>query len=360
MPYTIADLPRLHIHGGLPLGPDGRCHTTFKHDPSTLRLSSSDPNLQNIPRGSTDLQKLVRGFFVAPRGSYFWKVDYSGVEGVLTGFFANAPRVIRLFKLDGHSFVTAHVLHLVDKTLPYVDLPQESWSDDDLRAYLKGIKKHYKERRETNKKITHGANYKETARMAQIILLNESGKLVPLKDISKVIAAYYEILPEIPRWHASMEQKVGGVEEKDWHCTPLQLWGCEARHTTIRTPFSVMHRYYDVVKWKKGPLGWEWESGEDAKRLAALLPQSTARFCLTRSAQRIWKQPEHQDVSQTFRLFIHDELFGESPSHEHAQHCTQIAATEMSRAIPELQMPDGDMLQLGTEAKIGAVWSEME
>lgn len=358
MNYTLSALPNLWLHGGIPLGPDGRAHCTFKHDPSTLRLSSSDPNLQNIPRGSTELQKLVRDFFVAPTGYEFWKVDFSGVEGVLVGFFANAPRVIRLFKLDGHSFVTAHVLHLVDKTLPFADLPQESWSDADLKAYLLRIKKTYGERRETNKKITHGANYKETAKMAQIILLNELGKLAPIKDIAKVIDAYYEILPEIPRWHASMEQVVGGVKECDWHVNPLQLWGCEAKHTYIRTPFNVMHRYYDAVKWKRTPMGWEWESGEDAKRLASLLPQSTARFCLTRAAQRIWNNPAMDDVSRTFRLFIHDELFGEAKVEE-VERCLQVVIEEMKRPIPELTLPDGSQLSLGCEAKRGPIWGSM-
>jgi hypothetical protein len=357
--FCSDQLPSLYIKDGLPVGPDGRIHTQFRHDPSTLRLSAAEPNLQNIPRGSTDLQKLVRGFFVAPAGFEFWKVDFSGIEGILTGFFANAPRVMRIFRLDGHSFVTAHILHLIDKVIPFTDLPQESWSDEDLRAYLKGIKKTYGARRETTKKITHGANYKETARMAQVILLNELGKLYPVKDIAKVIDAYYELLPEIPRWHLSLEQLVGGVETALWKVDPPQLWGAEARHTTIRTPFNVVHRYYDAVKWKRTPLGWDWESGDDAKRLASLLPQSTARFCLTRAAQRIWNDPDKQDVAKTFRLFIHDEIFGSAPT-ALVERCMQVVSEEMSKPIPELALPAGELLALGTEAKRGPNWATMQ
>lgn len=316
------------------------------------------PNLTNIPRGGTELQDLVRGFFVAPEGYEFCATDFSGIEAILTGFYANAPRIMRIFRLDGHSFFTANVLHVLDKTLPYADLPQESWSDADLAAYLKTFKKKHGERRNTNKKITHGANYMETAAMAQVIMLNDLGVLWPVKEIAKVMDFYHELFPEIRRWHNSLAQLVGGVEERDWR-NPLQLWGCEAKNTFIRTPFNVVHRYYDVVEWKRNPIGkWEWNFGQDAKRLASMLPQSTARFCLTRAAQRIWNNPETQDVRETFRLFIHDELLCEAKT-DHVERVLSVVKTEMERPIPELKLPDGSLLALGTENKRGPIWGKM-
>lgn len=39
------------IRGGMPIGKDGAIHTTYSHNPSTLRLASQQPNLQNLPRG---------------------------------------------------------------------------------------------------------------------------------------------------------------------------------------------------------------------------------------------------------------------------------------------------------------------
>lgn len=39
------------IRGGMPIGPDGAIHTTFSHNPSTLRLASQNPNMQQLPRG---------------------------------------------------------------------------------------------------------------------------------------------------------------------------------------------------------------------------------------------------------------------------------------------------------------------
>lgn len=346
----------MRIKGGLPVSPvDNRCHGTFKHDPSTFRLSMSGAALHQIPRGSTELGKLVRGFFEAPEGKVFWARDFSGIEGVLTGFFANAPRIIRIFKLDGHSWFTANQIYELEKNLglTYQDLPQESWSDADLRICLSSIKSRFKQKRETNKKVTHGANYMETAKMAQVILLNELGVLWPVKDIARIMEFYHDLFPEIRRWHSTLASAVGGAPPKCEH----QLWGCEAKPTWIRGPFGLVSRFYNVVKWEKLPTGWDWDYDDGAKRLASLLPQSTARFIITRAAQRIWEQ--YPDVGKTFRLFIHDEIFGECLESE-LERCLQVSQIEQERPIPELVLPDGSLLSIGSEAKSGKVWGGMK
>jgi DNA polymerase-1 len=62
------------------VGPDGRIHTRFNQAvAATGRLSSSDPNLQNIP-ARTEMGREVRRAFVADRGSVLVAADYSQIE----------------------------------------------------------------------------------------------------------------------------------------------------------------------------------------------------------------------------------------------------------------------------------------
>src|SRR4051812_18124778 len=95
----------------MPVGLDGRIHTTFTHNPSSLRLSSVDPNLQNIPRGTdSEVEHWVKEIFVAPPRKVFWARDYSGIEAVLVGYFSGCARYTRLAKLGVHAFVASHII----------------------------------------------------------------------------------------------------------------------------------------------------------------------------------------------------------------------------------------------------------
>lgn len=60
--------------------PDGKIHTNYNHNrTSTSRLSSDDPNLQNLPIRSAE-GKRIRSAFVAPAGQWFVSFDYGQIE----------------------------------------------------------------------------------------------------------------------------------------------------------------------------------------------------------------------------------------------------------------------------------------
>lgn len=91
---------------------DGRIHTSYNQTiTATGRLSSSDPNLQNIPT-RTKLGKEIRKAFVAPKGKTLVAIDYSQFELRLAASFSKDKGFIEAFKsgVDVHSRTAADVL----------------------------------------------------------------------------------------------------------------------------------------------------------------------------------------------------------------------------------------------------------
>lgn len=349
----------IELKGGFPVGRDGRIHTTFTHNPSSLRLSSVDPNLQNIPRGNPkdeeDVENYVKEIFVAPEGYRFWARDYSGIEAVLVGYFSNSPRYTRLAKLGAHAFLASHILHRPASL---------DWSDADLKDYFKLIKQD-KLTYDKAKRTVHASNYMVSPRK----LVYEYPEVFPtIKEASKLQGLYYELFPEIPDWHKDLCQRVDGTKKRKLDevtgddPTPWTLGVCHAIN-----PFGYLHRFYNVLDWKKyqdpdtGRWAWAQEYGEDAKRLISFLPQSTAAAIIKRAAKRLWY--EYPWVGETMRLLIHDEIFGEERD-SRIEECLRVSREVMEAPVEELPLDPswgmGQYLSIGTEAKVGRCWGTME
>lgn len=92
--------------------PDGRIYTSFNQAGTvTFRLSSSDPNLQNIP-ARTPEGRQVRQAFCAPEGYKILSADYSQIELRLIAHIAKVPALIEAFNhhQDIHRATAAEVL----------------------------------------------------------------------------------------------------------------------------------------------------------------------------------------------------------------------------------------------------------
>jgi hypothetical protein len=350
------------VTGGMPVGRDGRIHTTFGHNPSSLRLCSFDPNLQNIPRGGEGYAAYVKDIFVAPAGSTFWERDFSGIEAVLVGYFAGAPNYIRLAKTDVHSFYTAYALHTLDPArVSANELPSLSWDSDRLAKRLKEIKREFnRERNGLYKHLVHGANYLQSPKGARDHIFKNTNVPYDVKLIARVMGVYFELFPEIRQWHKDLCNRVDGTKRHSGEGgdgpDPWTLGVCYARN-----PFGYTHHFYNVLEWEK--IGNEWIStfGEDSKRLVSFLPQSTAAAIIKQAAKRIYN--EYPWVGETLRLLIHDSILGEAKEGE-VETCLAVSAEVMEAPIPELPLDPtwgmGEYLTINTEAKVGRSWGSMQ
>ncbi len=93
------------------IGPDGRVHTTFSQTTAaTGRLSSTNPNLQNIPV-RTPLGREIRGAFTAEAGAVLLAADYSQVELRILAHLSGEPALVDAFRqgTDVHRATAAEV-----------------------------------------------------------------------------------------------------------------------------------------------------------------------------------------------------------------------------------------------------------
>lgn len=98
-----------YVDGLLPKLVNNRLHPSFHlHRTATGRLSSSNPNLQNIPRESS-----VRGLFVAPPGYQLLVADYDQIELRVMCMFSHDPKMSEFFLSgeDIHAGAAALVLN---------------------------------------------------------------------------------------------------------------------------------------------------------------------------------------------------------------------------------------------------------
>jgi len=105
---------------------DGRLHTDFSQTVAvTGRLSSSNPNLQNIPI-RTPRGRRIRDAFCAPKGKQLLGIDYSQIELRILAHISEDPELIKAFKEDAdiHRRTAALVMGVDEKAV----------SDDDRRT----------------------------------------------------------------------------------------------------------------------------------------------------------------------------------------------------------------------------------
>lgn len=356
--YVEGTLRRLADGNG-----DGRLHGTFTHKPSTLRLSMVNPNLQNVIADRGGKESLSAGFkkcLVAAPGCKLIEADYSGIEAVLTGWFAHDPTYIRLASLGVHAFVTSH-----DVGQP-ADL---SWSDEDLGAYFKEIKKKYDPQYQRCKRVVHGCSYGLTA----FGMAERYPTIFQTVGIAKkTTELFFSVAPSIPKFQKAVRE----LAHKQHYL------GGESH------PFRYKHWFWDVYNYRKitEPLriqkerlgepctiingqSYALQLGEDGKRCVAFFPQSTGGGVIKETGLRLHSPDSPSYIGDAFfgksptRALIHDSFLLEVPDRL-VDSVVEKVVREMTRPIAQLPCPAewgiGPHLKIGVAVKVGQSWGTME
>lgn len=113
---TLAKLKSTYCDGLLKvIGEDGRIHSSFNQtETRTGRISSTEPNLQNIPVRQ-ELGREMRKFFLAGEGNLLVDADYSQIELRVLADIADDKAMIEAFNADAdiHTITASQVFHML-------------------------------------------------------------------------------------------------------------------------------------------------------------------------------------------------------------------------------------------------------
>jgi DNA polymerase-1 len=276
----------------------GRLHTSFHQAlTATGRLSSTEPNLQNIPTRTEEGRRIRRAFVAAP-GCLMLSADYSQIELRVLAHLSGDPTLIDAFRRgeDIHARTAAEVLGRK---------PGEV--DAEARRLAKVI----------NFGIIYG--------MGPQRLAGELG--ISLKEASEYIKRYFDRLPGV---HAYLEQSLAQARERGWVAT---MYG--------------RRRYLPELNSPQGG------ARAQAERIAINTPlQGTAADLIKLAMIRLDAAIKRQKWQARMLLQVHDELLLELP-HAEREGVSEAACREME-GVAELRIP------LKVELKWGPNWAELE
>jgi len=271
-----------------------RLHTTFNQTAATTgRLSSKDPNLQNIPI-RTELGREIRACFVAEQGNLLVSADYSQVELRLLAHIAGEGALKEIFEKgdDVHTATACRVFGVRPEQI-----------DPGMRSKAKMI----------NYGIVYGLSAWGMADRLDI----------PQEEADEFIQRYMAGFPAVARF----------IEETIAQGT---------QHGYVSTLFG-RRRQVPELRARR------WELRKQGERFAVnMVIQGTAADIMKVAMVRCDQALKQAGLRSRMVLQIHDELLFEGPEDEAGQ-VREIACAQMEGAF-ELDPP------LAVEAGVGADW----
>jgi len=277
----------------------GRVHTSYSQTGAvTGRLSSSNPNLQNIPI-RTELGRRVRRGFVADPGNVFVSLDYSQIELRIVAHMANDVAMLNAFRLgqDIHATTAAAIY----------DVPLDAVT---------------KEQRRHAKAINFGLIYGMSA-----FGLTRSTELT-LSQSQEFVEAYFKQFPGVKKY-------LDGIRQS-------------ARATGFVETLLGRRRYFPALK---STLNQVIRNREEREAINAPI-QGTAADIMKIAMIKIPPAIVQAGLHGRMLLQVHDELVIECP-HAELNETIHVAREIMENAYP-MSIP------LTTEARWGTNWDELQ
>ncbi len=276
----------------------GRIHTSFNQTrTSTGRLSSSDPNMQNIPvRG--ELGGQVRQAFIAAPGFSLLGGDYSQIDLRALAHLSQDEGLVRAFRNDEdiHS-ATAQLLFGVKK----------EEVTKDMRRFAKTV--------------SFGVIYG----MSEYGL--EQATELSREEASKFIKSYFEKYPSVAKYLNETKEKA-------------------RRDGYVETLLGRRRYIPDINSANR-------QVREAAERMAINMPvQGTSADIIKVAMINLYREMEKRQLKSKMLLQVHDELVFEVPDKE---------VELMRKLVPDIMDSAVKLIvPLKVEAKVGKNWGEMK
>ena len=278
------------------IAPDGRIHTSFQNTvTATGRLSSTEPNLQNIPI-RTELGAELRKMFVAGPGHVLVDADYSQIELRLLAHIAGDEHMIAAFRSgeDIHTVTASQVFGVPAELVTH-----------EMRRRAKAV----------NFGIVYG--------ISDFSLSQDIG--VTRREAKEYMKRYFETYSGV---RAYMTQVVEDAREKGYVSTIMgrRRWLPELKSSNFNTR----------------------SFGE---RVALNAPiQGTAADLIKKAMIRVDARLRAEGLEARLVLQVHDELIVECPEEEADRVCALL--TEEMEGVARLAVP------LTAEAHSGQSWAQ--
>jgi len=292
---TLAKLKSTYCDGLIKqISSDGRIHTTFNQtETRTGRISSVEPNLQNIPV-RTELGREMRKFFIAEDGMTFIDADYSQIELRVLSDIANDQNMIDAFnsETDIHTTTASQVFKIpLDKVSSL------------MRSRAKAV----------NFGIVYGI-----------------GAFSLSKDIGVSRAEADKYIKDYLHHYSGVDEYMKSVVEK-------------AKADGYVSTLFGRRRYLPELSSSNGMLR---SFGE---RVARNMPiQGTAADIIKIAMIRVYNRLKAENLKARLLLQVHDELIVEAPESE-AETVKRIVSEEMENACKM-------KVRLVSDANIGKTW----